>query len=876
MLIRNKLLLLATLVLFTIGLLVSEFVAIYSLQREYAKSELLIQQQKINLLTLRRHEKDFIEREQKHYIEAYESTLLDSAAQLTLLDRQLSALFAGPVDEVNRIRQQFEVYHGHFTELADLMIVVGLDPSSGLRNRVKVHVNTIRKMLAEYPMLLLRFQELIEIQNSYEIRPNQNQAAYFDQSIEVFLLLVERTYRLENKGVIKDHVRQLHTAFKQLVQSIVQLGITAEEGMRFKVRASAHELEETLDKTVVLLNRQMVGAMQQRERNAVILASLVILILVLGVVIVSHRVNRSTKVLVAQIKAVDLKQNPGFRLRHGGHDELAFVVTEFNSLLDKVAQLNDEVSDSKVTERLAAEKIHVRDEFLASMSHELRTPLTAILGYCDILLDGQSDPGQRKCLKAIRSSGEGQLALVNDILDMSKIESGKFTVEMAPFSLESVVDEVQSMLSVKAQDAGLALEVSQSEQEPFNLLGDRQRIKQVLINLVGNAIKFTEQGSVTLAVERENRDILFDVTDTGIGIKPENIDNLFQRFEQEDGTIARRFGGSGLGLFISQNLAELMGGSLTVRSEYGKGSTFSFRIPYVISDVTEQPGIESQQSDEPSQQLRGRVLLAEDTPILQQLLKRMLTKFGLEVDIAENGVVAVEKVLSGSYALVLMDMQMPEMDGIEATRVLRSKGVTLPVIATTANVMQKHIDRFNEAGCDDFLGKPIDQEQLKATLQKYLRADEESRHKGGIDRVLLTPIEWQESFSVGCSLMDEHHQLVIALINQLIESYSQFDQPESRKVVRKTLVELNRYADTHLIAEEELLESIHYKELDAHKKVHDRYRGMVASFYEFELTESNVGQLLLMLRKWWMNHILEEDMAYKTDVEASQEKSGLC
>ncbi len=510
-----------------------------------------------------------------------------------------------------------------------------------------------------------------------------------------------------------------------------------------------------------------------------------------------------------------------------------------------------------------------KDEFLASMSHELRTPLTSILGYCDMMLDEQTDTQQIRYLNAIRSSGEGQLALVNDILDMSKIESGRFTVEQIPFSLQSLIEQVRSTVSVKAQDAGIELKITQAEYESFKLLGDGQRIKQVLLNLLGNSIKFTERGSVTLSVYRNGEKLQFDVIDTGVGIHPENMDKLFQRFEQEDGSISRRYGGSGLGLFISQSLAELMGGELTAVSELGQGSTFALRIPYQVTDEEDQAQENPYAEPVTTEQIKGTVLLAEDTPLIQQLIKRMLIKLGLEVEIAENGEVAVGKVMSRPFDLVLMDMQMPILDGIGATKKIRKVGLNVPVIALTANVMQKHREQFKVAGCDDFLGKPIDKEMLLILLRKFLKQEEEEHAK--ID---LKTIHWQPQYSVGCPAMDHHHQTIVGLINQLIKNYINIDLDESRQRIKEILIQLNQYANTHLQAEEELLESVDYEELQAHRQLHEQYRRLVSSYYERELSKKHIGQLISLLREWWMNHILKEDMAYKQVVEARTEKLG--
>ncbi len=368
------------------------------------------------------------------------------------------------------------------------------------------------------------------------------------------------------------------------------------------------------------------------------------------------------------------------------------------------------------------EKVHAaKDEFLASMSHELRTPLTSIIGNSQFLLEQNYPDEVRTIFKDIESAGNTQLALVNDILDMSKIESGKFTIEEAPYNLTAMLGEVERMLVVRAKDAGNRLVVTQQQEQQSYLIGDAQRIAQVLINFLSNAIKFTSKGEVRLTVWNDSSTLFFAVKDSGIGMSPETLARLFKPFEQADGSISKRFGGTGLGLFISYNLARLMGGTIQVESREGVGSTFTLKIPYMVTAQSiEQVDQQAVSQGEASAKLSGSVLIAEDTPELQLLERRILESMGVAVTLANNGREAVELAQAASFDLILMDMQMPEMDGIEATRALRDLGDTTPIVPLTANVMQKHRELFVELGCDDFLGKPIDKQELSRVLRCYL------------------------------------------------------------------------------------------------------------------------------------------------------------
>ncbi len=462
---------------------------------------------------------------------------------------------------------------------------------------------------------------------------------------------------------------------------------------------------------------------------------------------------RNIQSTVAMIRQIERFGDLSLRMPVKNRDEIGQIGDALNSLFGSQQQAIQEaievslaVSEGAFDQRMAhtyrgdmerlkegingsAEQMEyynrAKDDFLASMSHELRTPLTTIIGNSEFLAERLQDGEDREILHSIELAGRNQLALVNDILDMSKIESGKFTIDEMPYDLSQLMRDLQHMLSVRARDAGLEFLVTQHHQDPHLLVGDVARIGQILINLVGNAIKFTEEGRVELSSDVVGNYLVFKVEDSGIGMSPEKIDGLFRRFEQTDHSISRRFGGSGLGLYISENLAELMGGSIDCSSAEGRGSIFTLMLPYSPSDIEiSQGGSNEEKSAHLSlleQPLQGRVLVAEDTLELQLLERRILESMGLEVTTAENGEEAVRAVARNHFDLIMMDMQMPVMDGIQATRTLRRQGCKIPIIALTANVLQKHRDAFNQAGCNGFLGKPIDRQELRELLNHYLQ-----------------------------------------------------------------------------------------------------------------------------------------------------------
>lgn len=392
--------------------------------------------------------------------------------------------------------------------------------------------------------------------------------------------------------------------------------------------------------------------------------------------------------------------------------------------LHQQAQMEAEKKVAKQTAELVAAS-KAKDEFLASMSHELRTPLTAIIGNCTLLANQEEDKSRGELIKNIEIAGQIQLSLVNDILDMSKLESGKFTIETRPYSLNKMLKDIENVLELRAQDARVALSVELKSEEPYLLIGDVQRVGQVLNNLLDNAIKFTEAGGrVSLTIEQNRSQLSFTVEDNGLGMSPETVSRLFSRFEQADSSINRRFGGTGLGLYISSNLAQLMGGEIQVSSEEGVGSSFVLRLPYQRSDEVDG-WEEGRASGAPlfAEKLEGHVLIAEDTPMLQQLEKAMLEGLGLTVTIANDGQEAIDLAASNHYDIILMDMQMPIVDGVEATRQIKGSGNRTPIIALTANAMNKHRMQFQAAGCDRFLCKPIDLDELAKELRHYLSLD---------------------------------------------------------------------------------------------------------------------------------------------------------
>jgi signal transduction histidine kinase/ActR/RegA family two-component response regulator/HPt (histidine-containing phosphotransfer) domain-containing protein len=423
----------------------------------------------------------------------------------------------------------------------------------------------------------------------------------------------------------------------------------------------------------------------------------------------------------------------GSRAPRRGAGEVRILSRALNRMADAVAEREKELRAAREVAEEALGRANTasqaKTDFLASMSHEIRTPLNGIIGYTERLLEETLPPRQHRYAELIQVSASALLTVANDVLDFSSIEAGQIKLQIEPLSIVSLVDDTVSIVSSGAGNKGVPIQIDLDRNLPALLLGDEARLRQILLNLLNNAVKFTREGHITARVEHKGQTetgevVWISIIDTGIGIPSEKQDRLFKRFSQIDPSIRREFGGTGLGLAISKHLVELMGGMIGVESQEGQGSVFWFEI---AMPQAEAPSTSRADDVAPTAVAPARILLAEDIEVNQELARMILHEAGHEVDVVWNGAEAVAAIQAKDYDLILMDIQMPGMDGITAAaqiRMLKPPAHAMYIIAMTANVLPQQVRSLKEAGFDDYIGKPLRRADLLAKLGEWLSSNE--------------------------------------------------------------------------------------------------------------------------------------------------------
>lgn len=468
---------------------------------------------------------------------------------------------------------------------------------------------------------------------------------------------------------------------------------------------------------------------RDRTRQFTAIALIILAATLILVYLVTRRIQRLISdpiIKLAEIEhEISEKKDYSIRIPDDRKDEIGSTMRAFNEMLEQIEYQNTALIKAK---DIAIESEKAKEAFLANMSHEIRTPLNAILGLSDLLNQTTLSEEQRQYIQGINGSGEQLMSIINDILDFSKIQSGKFTLELISFSFKTCLEDVLKALSYKSLEKNIEIHVQHGESVPDVIKGDPYRLKQILTNLVSNAIKFTESGQITISTEAQPNskggvDIKCFVRDTGIGISRDKLHKIFESFTQADDQTSRMYGGTGLGLAICKNLIELQGGTISVESIVGQGSTFIFTIPYRKGKA------EDLETEEPKNytpfHFKGlRVLCVDDYPLNLFLLNTILEKQGINVDNAKHGQEAIEKLELQDYDLVFMDIQMPVMDGIKATEHIRRlshpQKSKIPIIALTANAIKGEEKKYLQAGMNDYLLKPFKALDVFLKIQQFV------------------------------------------------------------------------------------------------------------------------------------------------------------
>ncbi len=582
-------------------------------------------------------------------------------------------------------------------------------------------------------------------------------------------------------------------------------------------------------------------------------------LLAIGLAVAFHR---STIDRLSHLMHNIIRLSDGSRLSQplAGADEIAHLDDKFyemaTSLQEAARKEQELVEKLSVARDEALEASRFKTEFLANMSHELRTPMSAAIGMADLLLDTPVTNEQLEMITGIRKAGDVQLAVINDILDLSKIEAGKFNVEITEFELRPSLDEVVRLLADSARQKSVMLKTYVEPNVSETVKADKCRLRQILLNLTGNAVKFTSHGEVTIGVTVDEGDeqrghLRFAVTDSGIGLSPAAIARMFKPYSQADDSVSRRYGGTGLGLCISKSLVELMGGQIGVESMEGKGSTFWFTLPHDLSarptefrrpakdhNLRAVETTEKEPANIDAEKVLvhpGKlILVAEDDEFHRQITGAQLRKLGYALDIAANGREAIDAISRKGYSLVLMDCEMPELNGFEATRAIRETEAggkrRMPVVAMTANAVEGYREQCLAAGMDDYVIKPATILKLKEVLQRWIRdeAPAESQDRACTTEEASTECEDVESKACSGEPVDIH------------ELFELLDRQAAQELLRSFLCAINGYMG-------EMESPIGERNREALRRVVHKFKGACSSMQAAEMVR-DVAELETALR----------------------------
>jgi len=511
----------------------------------------------------------------------------------------------------------------------------------------------------------------------------------------------------------------------------------------------------------------------------------------------------------------------------------------------------------------AEDAVRSKQQFLSNMSHEIRTPMNAILGFTKVILKTELTTKQREYLSAIKISGDTLIVLINDVLDLAKVDAGKMEFAQSPFKLASSLGVVLHLFETKIQEKNLELIKEFDDQIPEVLLGDAVRLHQMLINLVSNAVKFTSKGKITISVrllkeDKKSVSIQFSLTDTGIGIKKDNQKLIFENFQQASNSTSKVYGGTGLGLAIVKQLVEAQGGVITVESKLKVGTTFSFTLDFLKTNQKAKPEIEYSKLDETNKSFK--VLVAEDIPLNQLLMRTLLDDFGFECDIAANGKIAIDKLQNKNYDIILMDLQMPEMNGFEATVYIRNvMNLKIPILALTADVTTADLEKCKAVGMNDYLAKPVDERILYSKivgLISTLEQDKEIISK--VEKIKFTNLNYLDQRS------KSNPDLMMEMISLYLEQTPVLIELMKNSLEKKDWITLG--AAVHKMIPSFSIVGIHVDFENIAKRIQE--------YANKQQQEDEIGEMLIQLENVCLQ-VYEElsedlDMIRKTKLEKNE------
>ncbi len=565
---------------------------------------------------------------------------------------------------------------------------------------------------------------------------DSTQARYILQSIKAVPFIKLACIYDKKKHPFANYRREIHNTLSQqiFINALDTTSIT--DNSIIIVRPIFDETEKKEVIGYIFLDRDLKDYELRLSQFIWVLLIITLASLLFAIVIsfqMQKIISRPIRNLSAIVKKITTNRDFSVRIKKKGNDELGELIGGFNGMLTNIETQNDALIQAK---EQAISSAKIKEQFLANMSHEIRTPMNAIVGMTNLLLDTKLEGEQTEFLRHIKTSSDNLLVIINDILDFSKIEAGKIEFENIRFSLNDSFEDIRKTFNFKLKEKNLFLNIKKNNDVPDFFNGDHVRLNQVLLNLIGNAIKFTEKGGITLKVEKlnENQDdieLIFKVNDTGIGIPKDKLEHIFLSFNQATSETNRKYGGTGLGLTISKQLVELQKGRMWVESEMNKGSTFYFSIPFkkaAVPNYSEYHNsiVEESITISPERISNAQLLIVEDNQLNLLLANTLLKKQKFQhIHTAENGQTAVEMIKKFDYDVILMDLHMPVMDGYEATKFIRNnmpeKKRLIPIIALTAAAIKGERDKCFEVGMNEYISKPFKANELYEKICKFLK-----------------------------------------------------------------------------------------------------------------------------------------------------------